>query len=433
MKTGSIASNLVALSLGAFFTACGGAEMNDGSQLSGDDVAQDEVVSSFASVEQDATACDDNQYDHWRYMAGLAVAAGTELGRWNGAKDFVKENTNTNARILLSSEGAARCAATGCVNVNAMLKMQDVDGSQVARHDPLLLRQYLVTYFDRQKGIASPAHTLTLAGTTPDACGLRYYFNVGGGTTTTTTTGISGSSELKPTSAYKCVDIVGVSGNDGAQVQQYSCNGASNQKFTIEANGSNYRLKANNSGKCLGVVNSATNDGALLEQRSCGANNSQNFSLTSKGNGAFEIKNVSSGKCLDIQGGGTADGQKAQLYTCHGGANQTIQATGFTSGTTTTTTTSSVNTAALKDQLKFAGDVDNRYLAFQSTSSQVSIDPNAGLNPGDPNAESGSCLVVNGPTAFSATASTGGCCIKSTSYGTLLALTSNPKMFKCIL
>jgi hypothetical protein len=438
MKTGSIASNLVALSLGALLTACGGAEMNDGSQLSSDsDMSADDVASYFDQAEQEVTSCDDAQYDHWRYLAALAVASANELGRWNAAKDFVKENTNNSPRILLSSEGLARCNPSGCPNVSAILQMQNMETAVTARHDPLLLRQYMVTYFTRQvnNGGVSPAHTLTYLKSEDDICGMRYYYTVGGGTTTSTT-GISGTSELKATSAYKCLDIIGVSGNDGAQVQQYSCNGTgTNQKFSIEAVGSNYRLKANNSGKCLGVTNNASNDGALLEQRTCGSNNSQLFSLNSKGNGSFELKNVQSGKCVDMQSGGTADGQKAQIYACHGGANQTFQAPGFTSGSTTTT--SSVTPSSLWSQLKFAGELDNKYLMFKSDATTVSIDPMGTMTPGGAGTSSGSCFTA--PPVYSATDNlTGSCCMVSAAsgstpakYGSLYVSPYNAKVYLC--
>jgi hypothetical protein len=429
MKTGSIASNLVALSLGALFTACGGAEMNDGSQLSNGDYADsDEMLSNFDEVQEEVTVCDDSQYDHWKYLSGLAVAAANELGRWDASKDFYKENTNINPRILLSSTGLARCNPTGCPNVSAILQMQNTETGAVPRHDPMLLRQYMVTYFTRQvnNGGTAPNHTLTFLKNEPDLCGLRYYFTVGGGTSTSTT-GVSGTSELKATSAYKCMDIVANSASDGAQVQQYSCSGGSNQKFTVEASGSSYRLKANNSGKCLGVANNATNDGALLEQRTCGANNSQLFNLTSKGNGAFEFKNVQSGKCIDIQGGGTADGQRAQLYSCHGGANQTIQATGLTSGGTTTT--SSVTPSTLWSQLKFAGEVDNKYLMFKSDATTVSIDPMGTMTNGGSGTTSGSCFT--GGTVYSTTNISGACCSVNGVYGTLSVSTFNPKWYVC--
>lgn len=434
MKTGSIASNLVALSLGALLTACGGAEMNDGSQLSYDDsVGSDEMMSNFDELPQDVTICDDAQYDHWRYLSALAVAAANELGRWDAAKDFVKENTNNSPRIMLSSTGLARCNPSGCPNVTAILQLQNTETSIINRHDPMLLRQYMVTYHTRQvnNGGVAPNHTLTFLRKEPDVCGNRYYYTVGGGTSTSTT-GVSGTSELKATSAYKCMDIVGNTGNDGAQVQQYSCSGNSNQKFTIEASGSSYRLKANNSGKCLGVSNNATNDGALLEQRSCGANNSQLFNLTSKGNGAFEIKNVQSGKCIDMQGGGTGDGQRAQLYSCHGGANQTFQATGFTSGTSTTT--SSVNPASLWPMLKFAGEVDNKYLMFKSDATTVSIDPLSGMVSGGSGTTSGACITEDSNPFLQAAGLNGTCCIVGTTtkvYGKLAVTPWSQTTYQC--
>src|SRR5690606_24092776 len=177
-----------------------------------------------------------------------------------------------------------------------------------------LLRQYLVAYYDRQvnNGGVAPAHTLTYLKKEDDICGMRFYYTVNGGSsggssggsTTTTTSGLGGTSEFKATTAYKCLDVVGVSYNDGAQIQQYSCTGSANQKLTVEAFGGGYRLKASHSGKCLGVANNATHDGAMLEQRSCGANNSQIFAINSKGNSTFELRNVQSGKCVNIQGGG---------------------------------------------------------------------------------------------------------------------------------
>ena len=436
MKHWSIASNLVTFSLGALLSACGGAEMNDGSQLSEGNVASDDAMSSIDEVEQEITACDDNQYDHWRYLSGLAVATAKELGRWNAAKDFYKENTYNNPRILLSSEGLARCNPTGCPNVSAILQMQNLETATVARHDPLLLRQYMVAFYDRQKGSPAPAHALTFVGTEPDLCGLRYTFEVEGtttSTTTTTTSAVSGSSEFKATSGYKCLDVVGISGNDGAQIQQYSCGGGGNQRFTVEASGSAYRLKANHSGKCLGVVNNATNDGALLEQRSCGASNSQLFQLNSKGNGSFELKNVNSGKCVDIQGGGYSDGQRAQLYSCHGGANQTFQATGLAVGSSSsssvTTTSSSVSPATLWSQLKFAGEHENKYLMFKSDATTVSIDPMGTVVDGGSSSSSGACY--SGATVYSTTNVAGSCCTVNSVYGSLRQTAFNPRMFQC--
>jgi hypothetical protein len=224
------------------------------------------------------------------------------------------------------------------------------------------------------------------------------------------------------------MDIVGNTGNDGAQVQQYSCSGGANQKFTLEAQANNsYRLKANNSGKCLGVANSSTANGAMLEQRSCGANNSQAFQLNSKGAGLYELKHVASGKCVDMQSGGFSDGVRAQIYACHGGANQTFQAPGLTTGSSSSG--SSVSPAALFSQLKFAGETDNRYLAFQSTGTQASIDPMGTLIDGGSGSTSGGCY--EGSTVVSSTNIAGSCCTVSGKYYTLQRSPWNTKTYLC--
>src|SRR5688572_18410308 len=141
MKTRTIASTLVALSLGASFTACGGADTTD-PELS---AHADEALGTFDQVDQPITACDDIQYDHWRHLAALAVAAGNELGRWNAAKDFVSQWNG----IQLSSEGLSRCK-NGCENIKAILSLQADQTRVIPRHDPGLLRQYMKSFHERQ-------------------------------------------------------------------------------------------------------------------------------------------------------------------------------------------------------------------------------------------------------------------------------------------
>jgi hypothetical protein len=440
MRISTIASSLVTLSLGAFVSACGGAETNDGSQLSSEDISADVAMSDYEQLGQEITACDDNQYDHWRYLSALAVAAANELGRWDAAKDFAKEATTNNPRVVLSSTGLARCT-NGCENIKAILQLQNTETSTIPRHDPLLLRQYMRAFYERQLTVAAPpAHSLSLAAVSPDVCGMRYHFNVGGTTTTTTTTSgstLSGTSLIKPVTNYKCFDIASMSANDGALLQQWACGGASNQQFTLEAQANNtYRLKAGNSGKCLGVVGSATNAGALIEQRACGANNSQAFQLnvTSYDQYKYELKNVASGKCVEIQGGGYNDGQLAQLSDCNGATTQTFYAGSFaksggTTTTSTTTTAPSFSPSSLFSQLKFAGETENKFLAFQSTATQVSIDPMGTMIDGGSSASSGACY--EGATVFSQTDLTGQCCSVSGKYYTLKRSEFNTKIYIC--
>jgi hypothetical protein len=460
MKTRSIASSLVTMSLGALLSACGGAELSDGSDAY-DGAPAGDALSDIQEVSQQITACDDNQYDHWRYLSALAVAAANELGRWD-ISDFVKNGNN----IKLSPTGLARCK-NGCDNVQAILSMQDDATKVVPRHDPPLLRQYMVAFYDRQvnwnRTNPVPEHKLKLVAVSDDVCGLRYHFDVESegssststttntstntNTSTTTSTGLSGTTEIKPTSQYKCLDIASSGQHDGAGVQQYNCSGQANQKFTIEHQGNNqYRIKANHSGKCLSVVNNANYDGANLEQRTCGSSNSQLFQLNSKGNQLYEIRNVNSGKCIDIKSYGYGDGQGAQIYNCSNGANQIFQMQSLSSGGTGGGSNPppppppgpgpkpKPKPQTLWSHLKFAGEHENRYLMFQATDSQVSIDPMATLISGGSSSSSGAC-VETGTTMPVANGTIGHCCMVKTSsgmkQGKITAIPNNTRMLMC--
>ncbi len=423
----STASNLVALSLGAWVTACSGAEGFDVSERSSYDGASEESAGepAFDALGQEITACDDHQYDHWRYLSGLAVAAANELGRWHPA-DFTLQTSDSSVR--LSSTGLARCGSYGCPNTQAILQMQDLASAYVPRHDPTLLRNLLVSYLDRQKTFNNstpvPNHTLTLARVSNDVCGLRYHFRVGGGTTSGTV--LSGSTELKAAHSNRCIDIAAGTMADGGRVQQYDCWGGGNQEFALDSVGnSQYRIRNVMSGKCLGVAGASTANAALIEQRTCGANDSQTFNLNNKGSGRYELKNVKSGKCVDVSGNSTANVANIQLYSCSGGANQTFSAPGIVSGTSSPGT----SPAKLFDQLKLFGQGENGYLMFQSTATEVSIDPMGTVVDGGSSAASGACY--SGSTVYSQTNIAGSCCMVSGVYGTLERSSFNARMFVC--
>jgi len=74
----------------------------------------------------------------------------------------------------------------------------------------------------------------------------------------------------------KCLDVSGASTADGAAVIQYTCNGATNQQFTLNpvtalGNSHDYQLVAVHSGKCVDVSNVSTTAGALIHQWTCDA------------------------------------------------------------------------------------------------------------------------------------------------------------------
>lgn len=442
MKTWTIASTLVTLSLGASLTACGGAEIYDGSQLPGDEASSGELMSefepTFVQIGEEITSCDDQQYDHWRNLAALAVASANELGRWNTAKDFVKSG-NT---VQLSSEGLARCT-NGCENIKAILELQNDVTKIIPRHDPALLRQYMVAFLDRQvqwsRNNPAPDHTLKLAAVSNDVCGFRYHFDVVGAGSTTSTSTSSGSSNtwggtsaIKPTHSGLCVNSQYNSTNDNTTAVQDYCSGSQTQAWSMETKGgSNYQFK-NGAGKCLGVANNATNDGATVTVQSCNGSNGQLFTANHKGGNNFELKNTASGKCLDVSSGQGSANLRLQIYSCHGGANQTFNMGSVSTGgssSSTKTAASSVKPSVLFNQLKFAGETDNKFLMFQSTATQASIDPMGTMIDGGSKATSGSCL--EGATQLDSDNLSGKCCVVSGKYGKLVVSTWNKKLYYC--
>jgi len=75
--------------------------------------------------------------------------------------------------------------------------------------------------------------------------------------------------------SHKCLDIKRASTDDGANVQQYSCNGNDNQLFILQAQNNAYKIVAKHSGKCLDVKRGSTDDGANVQQYSCHGNDNQ--------------------------------------------------------------------------------------------------------------------------------------------------------------
>ncbi len=79
-------------------------------------------------------------------------------------------------------------------------------------------------------------------------------------------------------------------------------------------------ITANPSGaqKCLDVTAQGTADGTRVQQWTCNGGTNQQWYWTDAG----ELVGVASGKCLDIPAGSKDEGVQAIVWTCHGGANQ---------------------------------------------------------------------------------------------------------------
>jgi hypothetical protein len=120
--------------------------------------------------------------------AALAVAMGKALGRWSPNTDL----TVSNGRVVLSSEGLARCGSN-CGNIKAILGQQDASFVDQGLFNATNYTEDLKASFDRQKNVITnlnnndkahlpPAHKLTLVGGPTNLgsgnCGPHYIFQV---------------------------------------------------------------------------------------------------------------------------------------------------------------------------------------------------------------------------------------------------------------
>ncbi|MEW9551935.1 RICIN domain-containing protein [Nonomuraea sp. NPDC050783] len=156
---------------------------------------------------------------------------------------------------------------------------------------------------------------LTLSVRNPTgAARLRYGWGDGSAPATVT---------LTARHSGKCVDVISASVADGAEVAQYACNGAGNQRWEFRDLGTGYyQLVAAHSGKCLDVNGASTADNARIIQWTCGGGQNQQWQVQDAGSGRVRLAARHSGKCLDVPGGSTADGTRLIQYTCGTGQNQ---------------------------------------------------------------------------------------------------------------
>jgi len=131
------------------------------------------------------------------------------------------------------------------------------------------------------------------------------------------------------------LDVANASTSNGANVQQYSYWGGTNQQWSLVDVGSGYyKIQNANSGMVLDVANASTSNGANVQQYSYWGGTNQQWSLVDVGSGYYKIQNVNSGLVLDVANQSTSDGANIQQYSYWGGTNQqwSLVATSSSSG-----------------------------------------------------------------------------------------------------
>ena len=104
-----------------------------------------------------------------------------------------------------------------------------------------------------------------------------------------------------------------------AQLQQYTCNGGTNQQFTfvpVSSGSSTYYIHPMTPDYCLDVSGASTASGAAIDQWPCNYAGNQQFTLTAVGTNVYEVKAVSSGLCVTPSGDSTANGANLVQVAC---------------------------------------------------------------------------------------------------------------------
>lgn len=130
------------------------------------------------------------------------------------------------------------------------------------------------------------------------------------------------TSSLQSVHSGLCVDVANVSTANGANVQQWQCNGGGNQQWTAQASNGYITLVAQHSGKCLDVSGLSSAPGANIQQWECNGVSGQQWTKEPVGDGSYRLRSRLSGLCLDILGYSTSNGGDLIQWTCHDGENQ---------------------------------------------------------------------------------------------------------------
>ncbi|TCL59153.1 RICIN domain-containing protein [Allofournierella massiliensis] len=121
----------------------------------------------------------------------------------------------------------------------------------------------------------------------------------------------------------KVVDINCASAENGANVQLYTANGTTAQKFRfVSAGGGQYYIVNAGTGKALDVTYGSTVPGTNVQQWEKNDTSAQRWYLENAENGKWFIRSVGTGLYLDVNWASTADGTNIQGYTGNGSTAQ---------------------------------------------------------------------------------------------------------------
>ncbi|GAA2897446.1 family 43 glycosylhydrolase [Nonomuraea rubra] len=120
-----------------------------------------------------------------------------------------------------------------------------------------------------------------------------------------------------------CLDDYNWGTTPGAEVRQWTCNGAAVQDWQVVPAADGYSTLVNrHSGLCLDNRDWATAPGSPVQQWTCNGLAVQQWRITSAGDGYSTLTNRHSGLCLDNYNWGTQPGAEVRQWTCNNTAAQ---------------------------------------------------------------------------------------------------------------
>jgi hypothetical protein len=219
-------------------------------------------------------------------------------------------------------------SASACTSANGSYEMDGVVPGPLQLLDTY---HYLVKFVDSSgtvwyNGTATGAQTeadanaIQLEGRLDTAVsGINAIMPVSGGYPT-------GYNKLVIGNDILCLDNSGNTSNAGAAIDQWTCNGQTNQEFQFVATSGGYgELEVENSGQDVTVLNSSTAQGvADIVQEPVNGNAASQWLPEQQSDASYEFKNDNSGLCLDVTGAVSTLGQQLDQWPCKNspGTNQ---------------------------------------------------------------------------------------------------------------
>lgn len=134
--------------------------------------------------------------------------------------------------------------------------------------------------------------------------------------------------KIRPLHAIgKCLDIQAGSTANSANLIQYDCTGATNQRFRlVRVSGDEFEIRPTHvGGKCLDIQGGSEAPGARVIQYDCSGAPNQRFELT---NGGSSLNNIHPrhvfNMCLDVPSASTANSVNIIQFSCKGGARNQL-------------------------------------------------------------------------------------------------------------